>query len=550
MRKPIAFLSALMLLGASAIAGELEQLPLVEHNGVLCHYYVVQPKETVYSLSNRLGITPEQLIAANPSVADGLKAHSMLYFPVKDSERRARVESHIVQKGETIYGLSKQFGISTEELIAQNPSLRDSGLKAGQTVTVTIPPSVTQDAAPAEASAPAAETPMITAAVTTVTEAPVAEAPVRPQAAVAPAPAEKRPLGIAVMLPFMLSQEKPDKAATRYTEFFKGILLAADTLRNEGAPVSIYAFDTAGSNDTVKAILKRPELRKTSLIIAPDNEEQLAEIARWGRDNDVAVLNTFAVRDKLHLTNPAVMQMNLPHEAMYDMAIDGLTERFPGHAIVIVKRAGGPEDHSEFIDELRSRLALKGVTPLELTYTDKLQASDLKALPAGRAAVFIPVSGKQAELNRIIPALSDLKDNAAMPDDVLLFGYPEWITFRGETLAGMQKLDTTVYSRFYNDPESIDTRNIEESFARWYGTPMEPAQPRQGLLGFDVGMMTIRALRRNGGDFSVHSPHFTGVQNGFDFRRVDPSSGNTGWVNSVLFLVNFRPGGFIDRTML
>ena len=511
MRKPIAILSALMLLGASAFAGGVEELPLVEHNGVLCHYYVVQPKETVYSLSNKLGITPEQLIAANPSVADGLKAHSMLYFPVNDAERHDRVESHIVQKGETIYGLSKRFGVSTEELIAQNPSLRDSGLKAGQTVTVTIPSAIPQGGAPAASTVPAA---MNTAHEPAVVTTPVTPAPQpQPQHAVATAPQEQRPLGIAVMLPFMLSQEKPDKAANRYTEFFKGILLAADTLRNEGAPVSIYAFDTAGSMDTVKAILRRPELRRTSLIIAPDNEEQLAEIARWGRDNDVAVLNTFAVRDKLHLTNPAVMQMNVPHEIMYDMAIDGLTERFPGHSIVIVKRAGGPEDHSEFIDELRARLAQKGVSPIDLTFTDKLQASDLKALPAGKAAVFIPVSGKQAELNRIIPALSDLKEAAAMPDDVLLFGYPEWITFRGETLAGMQKLATTVYSRFYNDPESIDTRNVEESFNRWFGTPMEPGQPRQGLMGFDVGMMTIRALRRNGGDFTVHSPHFTGVQN-------------------------------------
>lgn len=534
-----------MLLGASAFAGGIEELPLVEHNGVLCHYYVVQPKETVYSLSNKLGITPEQLIAANPSVADGLKAHAMLYFPVNDAERHDRVESHIVQKGETIYGLSKRFGVTTEELIAQNPSLRDNGLKAGQTITVTIPAAIPQNAPVAVTpAAKPAEEPAMEPAVA------VKETPAVQQAVVAPAPAEKRPLGIAVMLPFMLSQEKPDKAAMRYTEFFKGILLAADTLRNEGAPVSIYAFDTAGSNDTVRAILKRPELRKASLIIAPDNEEQLAAIARWGRDNNVAVLNTFAVRDKLHLTNPAVMQMNVPHEIMYDMAIDGLTERFPGHSIVIVKRAGGPEDHAEFIDELRARLAQKGVKPIELTYTDKLQASDLKTLPAGKAAVFIPVSGKQAELNRIIPALSDLKDAAAMPDDVLLFGYPEWITYRGETLAGMQKLDTTVYSRFYNDPESIDTKNIEESFNRWFGTPMEPGQPRQGLMGFDVGMMTIRALRRNGGDFSVHSPHFTGVQNGFDFRRVDASGNDAGWVNSVLFLVNFRPGGFIDRTML
>lgn len=538
--------SAGICLAASA---GVEDLPVTEHDGRLCHYYVVQPKETVYSLSKQLGITTEQLIEANPQVAEGLKAHATLYFPVTDADKRPRTITHTVAKGETIYGLSKQLGVSIDELMAQNPSTLD-GLRAGQTITVTIPAAAAAESADAQAPAEPAASPVPAKAEVTV--APEEEAAPTPATTpVVAAVEQNKPLKIAMLLPFMLSQEKPDKGALRFTEFYKGFLLAADTLRNEGRPVSILAFDTANSTDTVAAILKRPEMQGTTLIIAPDSDSQLGAIADWALDNGAMVLNNFVVRDRLHLANPRVMQSNLPHALMYDRAIDALLERYPRHRLVVLKRADGPEDHREFIDELNLRLNEKGIgTPPTVTFSDKLTGADLAQLGSEEPVMFIPVSGKQSELNRILPALIEKKAEAALPDDVLLFGYPEWITYRGETFDNMLTMNTTVYSRFYNDTESADTKRIEESFARWFGSQMEQAVPRQGLLGFDTGMMAIRALRRNGGDFTVSSPVYRGVQNGFSFRRADGSNPASGWVNDVLYFINFRPGGLIERTML
>lgn len=620
MKRSLYIISAIAGCCLTALAS-VADLPVVEHNGVLCHIYKVQPKETVYSLSNKLGVTAEELVAANPEIKDGLKAHTVLYIPVKESEMRSQTVSHKVEKGETIYGLSKRYGITTEELIAQNPQLRDGGLRNGMTLTVTSPATVTATPAATTVSpttesedgagwytvkdgetfysiarkhnvtvsqleaanpmtgvlhagdrlaipSPMTEQPAVpeTAQVSVPQPAPgpveiksedvmdivaVEETPA-PETVTAPDPAPARAekhQAVAVMLPFMLTQKTPDKSAANFTEFFKGFMLAADSLRNEGNPVDIYAFDTAGSTDTVMAILRRPELKNVSMIIAPNNEEQLAALAAWGRDNGVAVMNPFLVRDRSHLTNPAVMQANMPHDMMYDRAIDGLISTYPRHKIVVIARNDGPTDHQEFIDELHLRLDQTGNPPMLLTYTDELKASDLAGLPAGEPCVFIPVSGKQAELKKILPALNELKAAAVSPDDVMLFGYPEWLTYRGQVLEGMQSLNTMIYSRFYNDSESLTSKDVEENFNRWFGTPMQQVQPRQGLFGFDTGMMVIRALRHNKGDFNAYSPIYHGVQNGFDFRRASSDS-SAGWVNNVLFFVNFRPGGMIERTVL
>ena len=45
-------------------------------------------------------------------------------------------------------------------------------------------------------------------------------------------------MNVAVMLPFMLNETEQSRTTQLYTEFFKGMLMAADTLRNtEGAQV-------------------------------------------------------------------------------------------------------------------------------------------------------------------------------------------------------------------------------------------------------------------------------------------------------------------------
>ena len=115
----------------------VEQLPVTEVGGRLMHYYEVQPKETLYSLSHKLGVGQEYIEQHNPSVRDGLRAFMTLYFPAAECAE-GRTITHIVEKKETIYGLSKLLGVSPEMLIEQNPQIAD-GLRAGQTITVTLP---------------------------------------------------------------------------------------------------------------------------------------------------------------------------------------------------------------------------------------------------------------------------------------------------------------------------------------------------------------------------------------------------------------------------
>lgn len=608
----IVLLTALVTsLSASA---DVKSLPIVNLRGQQYHYYTVNPKETVYTLCRELGISKEEMLKHNPSVADGLKAGMTLYFPIEvrtleDEARKQVVDiSHTVEKGETIYGLAHKYGVTKEDILEQNPFIYD-GLKAGQVLKIRVKGNESSPAAdtaktpasasapttsPASAASPAAPSPSpspivpegsylvkahetfysiarahgLTVAeleaanpqVTVLQEGQIInipkpsanepDSPSAPSLASEPStpvqPAVETPdaeksseIRVALVLPFMLNEQEVSKNAKRFTEFYKGFLVAVDSLRNNGTPIIISAYDTEGSTDKVKEIISKPELAKNDIIIAPDNAAHVALLANFARKNDIKVLNNFVVRDESYLTNPSVIQGNIPSDKMLDKAVNAVYERVRFTIPVFLTLAGGSIDKADFVDALKKKLDDKGVAYKTIKVNESLTPEDLKSLSTGESYSFITATGRQAEVNKLLPAIAQWRDAAITPS-VKVMGYPEWVTFRGTTLENMHSLNTMVYSRFYSDSNNYGARNIADKFKSWYGRSPENAIPQQALLGFDTGMFVINYIKN---DRLKHQ----GVQNGFNLTEGTPTQGQ---VNELLYLLTYRPGELIEKVEL
>lgn len=573
-------LSLTLTLTTAMLHADVNQLPTTIIGGKAFHYYEVQPKETIYSLCHKLDVTHDYLLQCNPSAADGLKSGTMLYFPATDKK-------HTVQKGETLYGIAHQYGISIDNLIEANPDAAN-GVKTDQVLTIptasaTQPQKAAQPKSKFEGylvqkgetfysiahshgitvaqletanpdvatlkpgqvlnipipgtAAPTQEaehkTPTPEAKATNPSIAPSAIVQTTPTSPVATS-TQKR-TEVAVLLPFMLDQARPDKQAMRYTEFYKGLLLAVDSLRSSGIPMTVRTFDTAGSMDRVNAILANPQLKNASVIIAPDNTAQLDAIAEWGRKHDILVYNPFVVKDDGYLTNPVMVNANIPSQMMLDRAADALAGRYAHYTPVFVWRNNGATDKADFVAAAKQELQTRGVEYKELKFDGKLLAANLKALDPDAKYIFIPASGKQAELNRILPGLQSWRDSreGADPMRIRVFGYPEWTTFRGETLSRMHDTGTVVYSRFFTDDDSWRTHKLERQFQHYYGNGMDEAVPRQGLLGFDTGMYLFKHLKNHA--------NYQGVQN-----PIHVIHDGEGWRNDALWLISYRPGGVVE----
>ncbi len=132
------------------IAKEKQEAPIDPVESTITH--IVQSKETLYSLSKQFGMTMEAICELNPELkTSNLRKGVKLKFPNKDAVK-VKVEEtnsntdllgstngdivsitnvvHKVLEKETLYGISKQYGVSVTDIEKLNPGI-ENGLPVG-----------------------------------------------------------------------------------------------------------------------------------------------------------------------------------------------------------------------------------------------------------------------------------------------------------------------------------------------------------------------------------------------------------------------------------
>lgn len=124
---------------------------VVERDGKTYWKHEVERKETLYGISRIYGVEIEDIIFANPEAQEGLKPKMTLFIPKKEDKPEIHQEQqqhffiHKVKKGETLFGLSKLYRVEMNEIIEMNPETRD-GLSLGQELKIpTLPKGHTEE---------------------------------------------------------------------------------------------------------------------------------------------------------------------------------------------------------------------------------------------------------------------------------------------------------------------------------------------------------------------------------------------------------------------
>ena len=99
--------------------------------------YLVKPKETKYSIARQFGISIEYLEELNPKIKEaGLQIDDVILVPIEVVEIPADDYTvHKVEKMETMFSLTHKYGLSSEELIEANPELAE-GVKEGMLLKI------------------------------------------------------------------------------------------------------------------------------------------------------------------------------------------------------------------------------------------------------------------------------------------------------------------------------------------------------------------------------------------------------------------------------
>lgn len=106
-------------------------------SGLPYYIHIVKKGETTYSISKAYDITPQILTNENPAAENGVKIGQSLRIPVVENIRKPQTAVqvpkvpkdetkyiyHKLNPGETVFALSKKYGVSEDEIVQSNPGI-------------------------------------------------------------------------------------------------------------------------------------------------------------------------------------------------------------------------------------------------------------------------------------------------------------------------------------------------------------------------------------------------------------------------------------------
>ncbi len=524
-------------------AGERLKIPQKNAGSGQQTFHTIQAGETLYKLTQRYGVTAQHICKANPGLsAENFRIGQVIVIPAQTESSEETIinevksagavssastplkpkcrDMHRVERKETIYSISRLYGITEAELIAANPELRTEKLKKGKFLCIPYPS--------AGNNQKEQEQPVSPTTIPTDNELFDKSKKENPKIATIKA---------AVMLPFMTDGSGNRDEQIRMVEYYEGFLMAVDSLKEKGVSIDIYTYDTYNNTSSVKSILAKDEMKNMNIIFGPAYPEQVKPVADFAKKNNIRLVIPFTSKGNEVFNNPSIYQINTPQSYLYSEVYEHFTRKFTNANVIFLDAEDGDKDKADFIKGLKEELKGKHIPFTELK-GEAITPESLKgAMNATLDNVFIPTSGTNIALIKLLPQLIvTLRNN---PDyRMQLFGYPEWQTYTNDHLASFYELDTYFYSSFYTNnlfPEAI---RFSSAYRKWYSKDMSNTFPKYGMLGFDTGYFFLKGLSQYGSNLEdkLNKVTVTPIQTGFKFERVNNWGG---FINRKVFFVHF-----------
>ena len=499
-------------------------------------FHTIQAGETLYRLSVKYNVTTQAICEANPGLStENFRSGQVIIIPVQSDSKPQKEtpkteeqentnvkmndwkDMHKVERKETIFSISREYGITEEELIAANPELKKGKLKKG---TFLFIPYGKNDKRQESESQP------ITKELTNEEVFSQNEELKK----------DIKTIKAAVMLPFMAGTSTNMDEQVRMVEYYEGFLMAVDSLKKQGVSIDLYTYDTKGREATLNSILSKKEMKNMDIIFGPAKAQDIDVLATFADKNNIRLVVPFAPKVDEVFKNPHIYQINTPQSYLYSEVYEHFTRKFSDSNVIFLNASNGDREKDEFIKGMKTELRNNGISYRDFTVTDNFYEITT-VMDTLRNNIFIPTSGKSTALVKILPQLTQIRRER--PNYMMnLFGYPEWQTYTNDYLASFYEIDTYFYSSFYTNNLFPAAVHFTNSYRRWYSKDMANIYPKYGMLGYDTGYFFLKGLSKYGNKMeeNLNSIQVTPIQTGFKFERVNNWGG---FINRKVFFVHF-----------
>lgn len=422
-------------------------------------------------------------------------------------------EKYQVKKKDTLYGIAKKYNISVDALIEANPEMKVDGfeLKKGSYVCI-----------PYAASGTSGQT---------------SATPVRTLIQTASRQFSGKTVRVGVMLPL----HDVDGDGRRMTEFYRGMLMACDSLRAEGMNIDIHAWNVNIDAD-ITNFIKQPGAAKCDIIFGPLYSKQVHALAEFCKARDIQMVIPFSITGDDVSMYKQIFQVYQTNDRQTNNSIETFLKLFPNCHPVFIDCNDKTSTKGNFTFGLRTRLESHNIG-YGITNIGSSDDVFAKQFSQNSQNIVILNTGRSPELTLALNKLAILKANNPTLK-IKLFGYTEWMMYLGIDEAKFHEFDTYIPSTFYYNPASPRTQSLTRSYRQWFKTDMQNALPRFALTGYDYAQFFLRG-------FAKYGKAFRGVRNQNSWKAVQAplrfkQVGAAGMQNDFFQLVHFMPNGNVE----
>jgi hypothetical protein len=337
---------------------------------------------------------------------------------------------------------------------------------------------------------------------------------------------------VGVMLP--LHTENGD--GRRMLEYYRGILMACDSLKTSGLSIDIHAWNTPEDCE-MKEVLRDPAAATCDLIIGPLYSRQIRNLSDFIAQHDIKLLIPFSITAPPLYTNRNIYQVYQNVNDFAGHTISAFLEQFNGCHPVIIDCNDTTSRKGVFTFSLRRKLEERGID-YKITNLKSSEEAFRNAFSTTKQNVVVLNTGRNTELGVALAKLNGLRNNH--PElSITLFGYTEWLGYTRLYLEQFYRYNTFIPTPFYTNLSAQETQFLQQKYRQLFHQDMQQMLPRMALTGFDHTMFFLTGLQKYGKDFNGEKGQSAvkAVQTPLTFERI----GNGGLRNRTLLMVNYQP---------
>ena len=558
---------------------------IVVIRGKSYYLHTVQPGQTLYSICKAYGANIDEVKSLNDKKDNALSLYEVLKVPYTDPfvQQDDKFYYHKVVKGETFYSIARLYKIKPKRLLkfnegyAQNQPLavgavvklplaeidlsvlgeeeieasvgkkqeirperpvRNESVKKVEEASVT---DILQDALMQKNEKTEQEPEKETTTVIGATDK--MEIPDYISEVVMPVDPFVK---VALLLPFSakdypvfvdtLVEKMPVQISARseqFISFYEGVLLAVDSLKNQGYKVNLKVFDTERSAEKMYTMVDEIDRFHPDLIIGPVYGSVYKALMDDLTNKNIPVIYPLSSRSEEFGVYPDFIQVNPSMKALTVAMSDWLREEADEANLVCLNLTGNEVSHSDLEDIRLFKEYMHRIGSMNFydwnTSAVPLDGLRLQLLPDRENIIILPTT-KEAEVSKILPVLSALTDGYR----ITVVGFPEWQAFTSVDHETYFKLNTKIFTYSYVDNTTEPAKRFALKYRKYFYT--EPNNLAYKAFDMSLYFIELAAKYR---DRTLDALEFYPRNGDFSRFYFQKMEGQAGKENQGFYIVNF-----------